>query len=305
MEGETILQPPPGDGVASVRFAPSTNVLLAGCWDSTLKLYDANGKGALLHTFAAAGPVLDACFLDNTHGVAVGVDQAIRIFDFNEPTASSALGSHAKPIKAVNYSPALNLLFTGGWDSRVHCWDPRRTGVPTTSLELPGKVFSMDLTESKLVVATAGRRIQAFDVRHLGGGPLLDRESSLKYQTRCLRCFPDDLGFAVGSIEGRVAIEYFDADMEAKKYAFKCHRIENVVYPVNTIAFHPGFGTFATGGCDGMVNIWDAKNKKRLCQFPSFSTAVRPNRFMNSWGGGDFRCARSCLLTIPSFALAS
>ena len=41
--------------------------------------------------------------------------------------------------------------------------------------------------------------------------------------------------------------------MEAKKYAFKCHRVDNVVYPVNAITFHPGFGTFATGGCDGVV----------------------------------------------------
>jgi WD40 repeat protein len=50
--------------------------------------------------------------------------------------------------------------------------------------------------------------------------------------------------------------------------------VGNTVYPVNSIAFHPGFGTFATGGCDGFVNIWDGKNKKRLCQLPSFPTSV-------------------------------
>lgn len=40
--------------------------------------------------------------------------------------------------------------------------------------------------------------------------------------------------------------------LQAKKYAFKCHRrSENgrdTVYPVNAIAFHPLYGTFATGG---------------------------------------------------------
>lgn len=26
------------------------------------------------------------------------------------------------------------------------------------------------------------------------------------------------------------------------------------------------YGTFATGGCDGYVNMWDGNNKKRLYQ---------------------------------------
>nr|GEY71150.1 mitotic checkpoint protein BUB3 [Tanacetum cinerariifolium] len=51
-------------------------------------------------------------------------------------------------------------------------------------------------------------------------------------------------------------------------YAFKCHRKSeagrDIVYPVNAISFHQVCGTFATGGCDGFVNVWDGNNKKRL-----------------------------------------
>ena len=32
--------------------------------------------------------------------------------------------------------------------------------------------------------------------------------------------------------------------------------------------------TFATGGSDGFVNIWDGYNKKRLCQFHRFPTSI-------------------------------
>jgi cell cycle arrest protein BUB3 len=50
----------------------------------------------------------------------------------------------------------------------------------------------------------------------------------------------------------------------------QCHRrTENgvdVVFPVNAVAYNPMFGTFATGGGDGVVNIWDGNNKKRLFQ---------------------------------------
>ena len=88
-----------------------------------------------------------------------------------------------------------------------------------------------------------------------------------------MRCFPNKSGYVVSSIEGRVAVEYLDPSAEAqkKKYAFKCHRmkengIENI-YPVNAISFHKDYNTFATGGSDGYVNIWDGYNKKRLCQF--------------------------------------
>lgn len=43
------------------------------------------------------------------------------------------------------------------------------------------------------------------------GRPEQERESSLKFQTRCVRCFPDATGYALASVEGRVAMEYFDA----------------------------------------------------------------------------------------------
>ncbi len=86
------------------------------------------------------------------------------------------------------------------------------------------------------------------------GLPEQERESSLRFQTRCVRCYPDGTGFAVSSVEGRVAMEYFDQSEagQTRKYAFKCHRSSeagtDTVHPVNSIAFHPVHGTFATGG---------------------------------------------------------
>lgn len=39
-------------------------------------------------------------------------------------------------------------------------------------------------------------------------------------------------------------------------------------------SFHQGYNTFATGGSDGYVNIWDGQNKKRLCQFHRYSSSI-------------------------------
>ena len=77
------------------------------------------------------------------------------------------------------------------------------------------------------------------------------------------------------------ALDYFDMSpaSQARNFAFKCHRSKgadgiDTVYPVNAIAFHKGFGTFATGGCDGFVNVWDGQNRRRISQMPQFPTSV-------------------------------
>jgi cell cycle arrest protein BUB3 len=137
----------------------------------------------------------------------------------------------------------------------------------------------MSLVGHRLVVATAGRHVNIYDLRNMSQ-PEQRRESSLKYQTRCVRCYPNGTGYALSSVEGRVAMEFFDLSeaAQAKKYAFKCHRKSeagrDIVYPVNSIAFHPIYGTFATGGCDGFVNIWDGNNKKRLYQYSKYPTSI-------------------------------
>ena len=116
-----------------------------------------------------------------------------------------------------------------------------------------------------MVVATADRQIEAYDV---SSQPRKHSsiKSPLKFQSRCISCFTDMTGFAVGSIEGRVGIHYLQKVPNKDSFAFKCHRQDTNAFPVNAISFHP-FGTFATVGGDGVVNFWDKDNKQRLKGF--------------------------------------
>lgn len=43
---------------------------------------------------------------------------------------------------------------------------------------------------------------------------------------------------------------------------------------MNALAFHPVHGTFATGGGDGGVCVWDPGAKKRLWKLDPFHTSV-------------------------------
>jgi cell cycle arrest protein BUB3 len=109
-----------------------------------------------------------------------------------------------------------NIVASAGWHSQFHVWDVRTANRPVITLELPGKAFSMDsVNDNRVVVGTSSRRNCIIDVRMSEENDpfaeiILDRESSLKYQTRSVRFFPDGKGLAVASIEGRVAVEFLE-----------------------------------------------------------------------------------------------
>jgi mRNA export factor len=86
-------------------------------------------------------------------------------------------------------------------------------------------------------------------------------------ETRTISMFPDKEGFGMGSSEARCSIQYFQKANEQKEFSFKCHRdkdAKGMAYPLNSVNFHPYFGTFATCGGDGQYCIWDKDARHRV-----------------------------------------
>ncbi|KAL1505240.1 hypothetical protein ABEB36_004847 [Hypothenemus hampei] len=284
-QAEYKLKSPPDDAISSVKFGPNTNqFLLVSSWDSYVRLYDVTANN-LRQKYSHENAVLDCCFTDAVHSYSGGLDNTLKSFDFNTAT-ESVIGTHANPIKCVEYCNELNCVLTGSWDHHVKLWDLRTSGA-SGNYNQSERVYSMDTCGEKLLVATAGRKVLVWDIRNMAYA-LQKRETSLKYQTRAIKAFPNKLGFVLSSIEGRVAVEYLDSnpEIQKKKYAFKCHRIKEdgleKIYPVNAVSFHPIHNTFATGGSDGYVNVWDGFNKKRLCQFHQYLTSVTSLSFSHN-----------------------
>lgn len=278
MSDQSELASPPFDSVSSVRFSPKNpSHLLVSSWDTTVRLYDtaANEQKSKYDHRAA---VLACCFSDDTHAYSGGLDTSVRELNL-ETEKMNHLGQHSDSISSMNWSRGTNALVTGSWDRTVRFWDPRASSPQQSSHSLPERVYNMDLVNHTLVVAMASRLFHIYDIRKMDA-PAQTRESSLKFMTRALACMADGQGYATASVEGRIAVEYFDPSSEAqdKKYAFKCHRmtIDDVdhVWPVNALAFHPVYNTFASAGSDGTVSIWDHKLKKRLRQYPKYHSAV-------------------------------
>ncbi|XP_061412259.1 mitotic checkpoint protein BUB3 [Lethenteron reissneri] len=274
---EFKLNQSPEDGITAVKFGPnSSQFLLVSSWDCTVRLHDVTGNTQRVK-YTHAGPVLDCAFQDMTHAWSGGLDNTVKLYDLNSEQ-EIMVGTHEAAVRCVEFCPEVNVMVTGSWDQTVKLWDPR-TPCNAGSFPQPERVYTMAVSGDRLIVGTAGRRVLVWDLRNMGYVQQR-RESSLKYQTRCIRAFPNKQAYVLSSIEGRVAVEYLDPNPEVqkKKYAFKCHRLKDngveLIYPVNAIAFHNVHNTFATGGSDGFVNIWDPFNKKRLCQFHRYPTSI-------------------------------
>lgn len=135
-----------------------------------------------------------------------------------------------------------------------------------------------------MVVGTAERKVFVFNLQN----PATIHktvDSPLKWQTRVVSCFQQANGWAIGSIEGRVGIQYVEDSQASSNFSFKCHReaannstVSNV-YSVNAISFHPVYGTFSTAGSDGTFNFWDKDSKQRLKQFNNVGGPIVASSF--------------------------
>lgn len=267
------------------------------CWEVAEQggMIQANPKAQVNHENNS--PVLATAFsADGSTVFSGGCDKAVRMWQLGQSppnNISQQIGVHDAPVSCVAVLPS-NIVVSGSWDRTLRFWDCRqsspgssylcilhqlvelgplmgivcRLGIRLTfassimksdtvgKLDMPERVYDLDVRGNLMVVATAGRHVIAYDV---SGQPQEHsrKESPLKYQSRCISCFTDTTGFAVGSIEGRVGIHYLQKVAGKDSFAFKCHRQESQVYSVNAICFHNQFGTFATVGSDGIVNFWD------------------------------------------------
>lgn len=155
-------------------------------------------------------------------------------------------------------------MVTGSWDKTLKYWDTR-SPTPMGTLQLSERVYAMDVKAPLLVVATADRLVHVVDIRQ-PSTIYKTITSNLKFQTRTVACFPDATGFAIGSIEGRVAVQHVEEKDKRNDFAFKAHREGADIYPVSSIAFHP-FGTFSTTGGDGTYCFWDKDARQKLKTF--------------------------------------
>jgi cell cycle arrest protein BUB3 len=270
---------PQTDGISLVRFSPDNSLLLVTSWDGGATLYNTQGDQEPRTRYAHAGAVLCGNFDNSGEKIFTGgLDKIFRSFQVETEGSHRILGRHNAAIRCCDWISANNTLVTGSWDKTMKIWDQRLQTAEVMSIDVPERVFALDVCDHTILLGLADGTIHAFDVRSLDVGPFLARPCTIGHQIRCVKMFERASAVLIGSIEGRVSVENLEVNAPiAKRYAFKCHRVEETVYPVNTIALRPPVdgraSLFVTGGGDGTVVLWDAEMKKKIYQFPNLDTS--------------------------------
>ncbi|KAI5360293.1 Putative WD40/YVTN repeat-like-containing domain superfamily, mRNA export factor Gle2/RAE1 [Septoria linicola] len=284
---------PPEDSVSAIKFSPASNHLSVASWDKKVRIYEisATGQASGAAMFEFDGPVLDTCWSGDGQKVfGAGADKTARMLDLGAGQTSGQgqqVAAHDQPIKCIkSFNTGGNtMIVTGSWDKTIKYWDIRQQQAAAT-VDAKERVYSMDIrNDSMLVVGTAERNIHIINLQQPGTF-FKSMQSPLKWQTRTISTFIDGTGFAVGSIEGRCAIQYIDEKDSGSNFSFKCHRqtpsdnrnISNV-FAVNAISFHPQHGTFSTAGSDGTFHFWDKDAKHRLKGYPEVGGTIASTDF--------------------------
>jgi len=266
--------------ITRIRWSPKDLVVLTSSYDCSLRLYDAQACSTKV-IIRRKPPILDCSFFGPTKALSGDLEGTLSAYDLEKEVETTNTIAHDGAIRCIEVLQRQNKIYTGGVDKMVKLWD-QNVKDSVASVSVGSKVLCMDASSQKVVIGCSDNTISVFDVRKFDA-PILAREP-MKSELRSVKCFPDQSGFVCGSVEGRVAWEYFDAAHSAKNFVFKCHRQKDkstgneTIYSVNTIGFHHKT-TFATGGGDGVVNMWDGITKSKLWRTPNFENPVTSLEF--------------------------
>ncbi|XP_065667536.1 mRNA export factor RAE1 [Hydra vulgaris] len=271
------VQQPPSDTISCLKFSPNANFLAATSWDNKIRCWEIQATGTSVPKAEQSHlkPILSCCWhADGTKLFSAGADNQAKIWDLASNQAV-VCAQHDAPIKTVHWiqAPNYQCLMTGSWDKTLKFWDTRQS-TPIKSFNTMEKVYCADVIYPMAVVSTAQRGILVYQLMN-EPAEFKKIESPLKYQHRSIAICKDangvPTGFALGSVEGRIAMQYIQPADPKDNFTFKCHRSEVTsanqvqdIYAVNDIAFHPQHGTLATAGSDGKYSFWDKDARTKL-----------------------------------------
>lgn len=279
-----LVPHPPDDTISRLRFSPSTvpnTYLLASSWNGSIRCWKVDATQGLASAISEKvfpAPVLDCTWsTDGQSAFTACADKLARKWDLATNTETVVAGHEDVIRQIAQVDQQQQLLVTASWDKNLCYWDARQpTGNPACKVNLGERVYAMDSGGPLLVLGLAERKLLVFDVRK-PTQPFEEKYSQLKTQTRCVATWPNNMGYVVGGVGGKVSVDHVSEPKPGMNYKLACHQSrDGVSHAVNAVRFHQPSGAFATVGSDGMIMFWDKdrKDEARMRKFESVGMPI-------------------------------
>ena len=219
--------------VAALAFDLGSGLVVSGCWRGEVKGWSLDGS--CVCEVSLPSKVLCLAVSDGKLVVCTGNESLVYLSIREE--------EEEKGEEEEDSQPAFTMAVLGSIDSPLSSssTDSSTPSCRAIQHHPSGVFFALSGAEGRVAVDLGGWAAKQRQIQ--------DQDSSDKEEE-------EEEGEAVDSVPYSL--------QRLKPYTFRCHRVDKQPRSVNSVAFHPSTGTFASGGSDGCVFFWDAHKKKKL-----------------------------------------
>lgn len=268
------LPTPRLDTLSALACSPYNDTLLVAAHDPQLLLYSVASK-LQIASISPTSTVLSICHVAANSTFVGRLDGKLSLVDYENLRLADLNVHMASGISALCLLPDHNVVVSSDFAGLLAYIDPRTLCAEKT-LAATSKALAMDGAGSKIAVGRATHEVDIYDVRRADSA-LETRPSGLRYPISAVTCLPHGAGYALGSVDGRVSLEYYDRANDHLKFAFKAHRVPELehhnVHSITGLVFQ-GDNILYTSGTDGTVCAWDYGRRKRVKQYTAGQNAV-------------------------------
>ncbi len=154
--------------------------------------------------------------------LSVGLDGDLKRIDL-ELLSCEIICSPSIPLNKVDFDENRKIIFLCGWDEKLISLDMRKNNMNRNNINLVDTnmhISNFIFSGEKLIVAgvdkTNTNLIRIFDLRNISKS-LKTYESPLKFPTSALCASNTVDGFIIGSVEGKIALEFFEDSLQNER----------------------------------------------------------------------------------------
>ncbi|KAI5860138.1 WD40 repeat-like protein [Durotheca rogersii] len=160
-----------GDYVRSGCFMPNStsNTLVSGSYDATVKIWDPRTPGAAVMTFRHAAPIEDVLPLPSGTTVAASAENQISVLDLVAAKPQRVLANHQKTVTSLSLASGGRRVVSGGLDGHVKVFETTGWNV-VAGLKYPSPILAVRVVAGGGGGGGGGSSSSSDSDRHLAVG---------------------------------------------------------------------------------------------------------------------------------------